>query len=86
MLVRRIEIEGSSAPRKLYDKNMKCNGTKQQGGSIVFTTHDPNLEWNMEKIRKKAGSGDLVHVTLQMTGLPSTMAQQIEQQTKKRSL
>ena len=44
---------------------------------------DPSLEWDLKKLRKKAGIPEGedfdLELTLQMVGLPSTMAKAMEE-------
>ena len=44
--------------------------------ALVFATDDPNMEWDIKKLRRRENSAKtrFVHFTLQMCGLPSTMA------------
>ncbi len=72
----------SGRPLRRFAKLMTCNGRKDPDGCLVFTTPDPAMEWNMEKVRRLGGlrRGETAQVTLswQMTGLPSTMARRME--------
>lgn len=60
-----------------FRKFLQCNGTRIGEETMVFSTADPWMVWDMGKIRKKAGLGtgglELLF-TLQMTGIPGTMA------------
>ncbi len=85
VMVRDIKPEGAVFSKRLLGRNTKNNGRTCRDGSIIFTTHDPNIVWNIEKIRKKAGAFTKLQVTLQMCGLPSTMAGAMEEGARKRS-
>lgn len=67
---------------KLADRSMKVNGRKYTNGSIVYTTSDPNMEWDLRKIRRKTGmnqdSSFELGLEIQMAGLPSTMAEAMD--------
>lgn len=80
VLPERMAVSGRPLPR--FAKLMTCNGRKDPDGCLVFTTSDPAMEWNMEKVRRLGGlgRGETAQVTLswQMTGLPSTMARRME--------
>ena len=64
---------------RLLDRLMRTNGRKYSNKSIVYTTADPCMEWDVKKLRRRAGLSDnepfCLELTLQMAGLPSTMAQ-----------
>ena len=80
VLPERMAVSGRPLPR--FAKLITCNGRKDPDGCLVFTTSDPAMEWNMEKVRRLGGlgRGETAQVTLswQMTGLPSTMARRME--------
>ena len=62
-------------------KSVSHNGKKGIGGSILFTTADPNMEWDMGKVRRKAGvKKDELRLSfvIQMSGLPASMAETIK--------
>ena len=77
-LIRDIRLDGQSA-KTVFDKYMKTNGTRCEGGSVVFTGQDPWFSWDMEKIRRKLGKTGTLELTfeLQLAGLPATMAEQM---------
>jgi len=62
----------------------KSNGKKLGRGQFIFTDADPRVEWDLRRfgrLRRKAGEsareGADLTITLQMAGLPSTMAAQL---------
>ena len=61
----------------LFRKLMRCNGAQGPAGSIVFATSDPNMAFDMKKIRRRSGIRGAMRLTftIQMSGLPSTMAE-----------
>ena len=62
-------------------KALTHNGKNGIGGSILFTTSDPNMEWDMGKVRRKTGirTGELrLSCVIQMSGLPASMAESIK--------
>jgi len=68
------------------DKLMKTNGRREKDGSLFFTTFDPSMEWDAEKLRRKAGArGDKLRVsfTIQMAGIPATMAASLSEREKR---
>lgn len=73
---------GSEADGRLLDRLMRTNGRKYSNRSIVYTTSDPSMEWDLSKLRRKAGlpAGEAfaLELTLQMAGLPATMAEAME--------
>ena len=85
VMVRSFTPEGANPSARLLRRNVRANGRTNRDGSIIFTTHDPNIVWNIEKIRKKAGAFTKLHVTLQMCGLPSTMAGAMEDGARSKS-
>ncbi|WP_130837445.1 class I SAM-dependent methyltransferase [Lachnoclostridium sp. Marseille-P6806] len=65
---------------RAFHKLMKSNGRKDPDGAVVFATDDPNLYWDLRRVRRAAGvrSGALqLSMTLQMCGMPSTMAKRL---------
>lgn len=76
-LLRGARVNGQDAGR-FFDRTMKMNGRKYTNGSIIYTTDDPNMEWNLKRIRShcgiKAGEAFELELSIQMAGLPSTMA------------
>ncbi len=74
------------AGRDQFLRKLRTNGTAVKNGSFLFTTSDPNMVWDMGRLRRKAGLGfnpkedgsaDTIRFVLQMTGIPSTMAKGI---------
>ncbi len=67
---------------RLLDRLMRTNGRKYSNRSIVYTTSDPSMEWDLQKLRRRAGlpAGEpfALELTLQMAGLPATMAEAME--------
>ena len=64
----------------LFAAQAAANGAKSGANTWIFATHDPGFSWNMKKIRRKAGlkgKAELI-VSLQMSGLPATMAGAME--------
>ena len=59
----------------VFQRYLKSNAVSGKP-AFVFTTDDPNMEWDLKKFRRRESSGKtrFVHFTLQMCGLPSTMA------------
>ncbi len=81
-LLRKADIEGNG--EVLY-KYMNTSGVKAAGGSVIFTDNDPWFDWDMNKIRKKAGlrTGEVpdhLHFAVQIAGLPGTMAESMRGQ------
>ncbi len=81
VVLREAVIEGDDKEQDtaLLQKMIKTNGKDLGNGAFLFTTNDPNMEWNVEKLRKKTRRAGVpgamkVTLTLQMSGLPSTMA------------
>ncbi len=74
--------KAGTADRKIIDRLMRTNGRKYTNGSIVYTTFDPSIEWDLRKLRRKAGIAEkepfAMKLSLQMAGLPATMAQAME--------
>ena len=58
-----------------FQRYLKSNAVSEKP-ALVFTTDDPNMEWDLKKFHRRESSGKtrFVHFTLQMCGLPSTMA------------
>lgn len=75
--------KAGNAGRKTVNRMAHANGRKYTNGSIVYTTKDPSLVWDLKKLRKKAGISEdedfELFLTLQMAGLPATMAQAMEE-------
>ena len=61
----------------LFEKRVKTNGKDCGGGTYLFSSHDPWFVTDTAKLKRKAGvSGNaLLEITLQMSGLPGTMAE-----------
>jgi len=61
-------------------KLMRFNGSMDRSGVVVFTTDDPCFTWDMKRMRRAAMvHGDAkIKMTLQMCGMPSTMARRAE--------
>lgn len=78
----RGEKESRSDCGRWLNRQMQINGHKYTDGSIVYTTHDPSMEWELRRLRRKAGLSAQepfrLELTLQMAGLPATMAQAME--------
>ncbi len=74
---------GLQRSTQLFRKYAVSNGIRTGEGSWLFATPDPNLVWDMNKLRRKTGvKGDAgLHIQLQMAGLPSTLSEQIRQGT-----
>ncbi len=68
--------------RKLLDRLVRTNGRHYTNGSIVYTGSDPWMVWDVKKLRRKAQLAEdetfRMKLVLQMTGLPSTMAEAME--------
>ena len=75
-MLRKVTVQDEDATA-LFRKLMRSNGAAGPGGSVVFATSDPNMVFDMKKIRRKCGARGVMRVTLtiQMAGLPSTMAE-----------
>ena len=77
------EAGAGNADRRTISRLARANGRRYTNGSIVYTTMDPSLEWDLKKLRKKAGIPEGedfdLELTLQMVGLPSTMAKAMEE-------
>ena len=80
VLIRNARI--NEAEQKAVRRLVRVNGRHYTNGSIVYTTMDPSMEWDLKKLRRKAGIPEGedfdLELTLQMAGLPSTMAQAME--------
>lgn len=80
VLIRNARI--NEAEQKVVRRLVRVNGRHYTNGSIVYTTMDPSMEWDLKKLRRKAGIPEGedfdLELTLQMAGLPSTMAQAME--------
>ena len=74
VLVHDMRLDGRATPWTA--RLMRTNGTPAAGGSVVFATGDPAMTWDMAKLRRKTGirGACRVTMTLQMSGLPATMA------------
>ena len=71
-----VRINGQKAPSMF--RYLKSNGQPGKDGSILFATADPNMVFDLTKVRKKQKlpKGKLsIGFTIQMTGIPGTMAQ-----------
>ncbi len=71
-----IKINGQDAPAMF--RYLKSNGQPGKDGSILFATADPNMVFDLRKVRKKQRLPDgklSIGFTVQMTGIPGTMAQ-----------
>lgn len=79
VLPERMTVNGAEVSR--FARLLSCNGRRSPDGSIVFTTHDPEMEWRMDRIRRQMHlSGERVvrvALTWQMCGLPSSMAERM---------
>ena len=77
-LIRDVLLDGQSV-REHFEKYLKTNGTRCEGGSVIFTGQDPWFSWDMDKIRRKLGKTETMELTfvLQLAGLPATMAEQM---------
>ena len=75
-MLRKVTVQDEDATA-LFRKLMRSNGAAGPGGSVVFATSDPNMVFDMKKIRRKCGTRGVMRVTftIQMAGLPSTMAE-----------
>lgn len=69
----------------LVYRTMKTNGAGTAGSGIVYATDDPWMCLPLPKVLRKAGrktgQANALRLTLQMAGLPSTMAQMIRGET-----
>lgn len=85
VMLRDICIGENQDSRRLFMKYRRHNGTESAGGTILYATSDPWMDWDLAKIRRKCGLAgnrpepDTIHITLQMAGIPGTMATMIEQ-------
>ncbi|MCI2049089.1 MAG: class I SAM-dependent methyltransferase [Lachnospiraceae bacterium] len=80
-------FNGTALPA--FRRQMKCNGRMQPDGSIVFTTSDPQMIFDLEQIRRAAKQArgkqdgtDCVSMEIQMCGMPVTMAEAMERNRK----
>ncbi|MBQ1289792.1 MAG: class I SAM-dependent methyltransferase [Lachnospiraceae bacterium] len=66
---------------KLFRKYAQSNGIRTGESSFLFATQDPNLVWDMNKLRRKTGvkKDAVLRIRLQMAGLPATLSEQISQ-------
>lgn len=89
VLLREIRLGDSRDSEKVFRKLRRHNGNSCAGGAVLYTGSDPWMEWDMEKVRRKCGIShrqaaqpDQVFVSLQMTGIPGTMAELVEEQAR----
>lgn len=67
------------------NRQIRTNGNPNSNGSIIFTTSDPWMEWKTRNLRHLVhlGEGEAfdIRFTIQLAGLPSTMAKAMEEKT-----
>lgn len=77
-LVRSVKIEDQEE-KELFARYQTAGGRRSMEGDMLFITDDPNIVWNLVKIRRKLRKKSDLDITfeLQMVGLPSTMAESL---------
>ena len=77
------DAHAGNAERNAIARLVRTNGRHYTNGSIVFTGMDPAMEWDLKRLRRKAGVPEgenfTLELTLQMAGLPSTMAKAMDE-------
>lgn len=79
-LVYLAEILVGGRKSRAMQRLARSNGRRDPDGAFVFATDDPNLCWDLGRVRRaeKIKSGALLlTMTIQMCGMPSTMARRM---------
>lgn len=81
VLLNAVEWNGQPSER-IFVKHVKCSGRIDPDSSMIFTTDDPWMVFDLDKIRRvgkrPAGGPDHLSVTMQMCGMPATMAKKMK--------
>ena len=82
VMLRRVAVEDRDCTDRA-GKLMRTDGRQYSNGGILYTTSDPWMEWKVKPLLRAAdqpeGEGFRMELTIQMAGLPSTMAAEMEQ-------
>ena len=80
VLLRDVWLEDEDVTEKA-NRQLRCGGRRYSNGSMVFTDDDPWIEWKVKDLRRMgreripSGEEFTMGLTIQMAGLPSTMAE-----------
>ena len=80
VLVRGVWLEDEDVTDKA-NRQLRCSGRRYSNGSMVFTDNDPWIEWKGKDLRRMgreripSGEEFTMGLTIQMAGIPSTMAE-----------
>lgn len=87
VMLREVVIEGKDCTERA-GRLIRTDGRQYANGSIVYTTSDPWMEWKVKPLLRAAGEPEgeafQIELTIQMAGLPSTMAEEMEHRSGKK--
>lgn len=91
VLLREIRLNDDPSSEAVLMKLRRHNGSACEGGALLYAGNDPWMDWDLDKVRRKCGithrnpdEKDRLHVSLQMTGIPGTMAERIRRTPDRR--